>query len=86
MRQLIAQVREAIPFDLTDEQICADSCQGCSVKLLAFLEEQLETWKLRLAAGEQPNFADLAKLAKTSKRIYQVLEQNGLLKTKSSYQ
>lgn len=86
MQQLIAQVREAIPFDLTDEQICADSCQGCSVKLLAFLEQELETWEHRLAAGEQPNLADLAKLAKTSKRIYQVLEQNGLLKTKSSYQ
>jgi hypothetical protein len=47
MQQLIAQVREAIPFDLTDEQICADSCQGCSVKLLAFLEQELETWEHR---------------------------------------
>ena len=80
MRQLIRQVRTAIPFDLSEEQICASGCQGCSVKLLAFLESELENWEARLDAGEKPNFGDLSRLAKTGRKVHKVLAQNGLVK------
>ncbi|MEN8178254.1 MAG: hypothetical protein ABFS39_06485 [Pseudomonadota bacterium] len=78
MRNLIAQVRETLPFELTSEQICADSCDGCSMKLLAYLESELDGWEQRLQDGERPNFGDLTKLARTSKKVYQVLKNNGL--------
>jgi hypothetical protein len=81
MRQLIGQVRSAIPFGLSEEQICASGCQGCSAKLLAFLESELEHWEMRLEAGERPNFGDLSRLAKTSRKVHKVLQQNGLVKS-----
>lgn len=79
MRQLIAQVREAIPFDLNDEQICAESCQGCSSKLLSYLESELDTWESKLADGVIPTFGDLDRLAKQGRKIHRLLQQNGLV-------
>lgn len=79
MHQLIRQVRESIPFDLSEEEVCGDTCQGCSSKLLIFLETELDEWEIKLADGVTPNFGDLDRLARQSKKIYQVLEQNGLL-------
>lgn len=78
MHDLISQVRETLPFDLSDEQICADSCQGCSVKLLVFLENELDEWEQRLAQGERPNFGDLTRLANTSRKIHKILQKNNL--------
>lgn len=79
MRQLIEQVRCEIPFDLTEEAMCGDSCLGCSSKLLIYLEAELDEWEIKLANGSVPNFGDLSSLAKKSKKIAQVLLQNGLL-------
>ena len=80
MRQLIAEVRGAIPFSLSEEQICASGCQSCAVKLLTFLESELEDWETRLDAGEKPNFDDLSRLAKTSRKVHRALVSNGLVK------
>lgn len=80
MRQLIAQVRAAIPFDLPEAQRCAEHCQGCAQKLLGYLESELEGWEQRLDAGERPNFDDLARLARTGKKVHAVLVRNGLLR------
>ncbi|MCU7809988.1 MAG: hypothetical protein KZQ77_01955 [Candidatus Thiodiazotropha sp. (ex Notomyrtea botanica)] len=79
MRQLIRQVRKAIPFDLSEEEICGDTCQGCSSKLLIFLETELDEWEIKLADGITPNFGDLDRLARQSKKIHRALELNGLL-------
>ncbi len=78
MRKLIMQIREAMPFALTREQICSDSCAGCAMKLLIFLETELDSWEQRLLHGARPDFGDLNKLASTSKKIYKVLRNNGL--------
>ena len=78
MRQLIVQIRAALPRELRGEQLCSDACEGCSVKLLTFLEDELAGWELRLDNGERPNFGDLNKLARTGRKIYRVLEKNGL--------
>lgn len=84
MRELIEQVRSAIPFDLPEAQVCAGPCEGCSMKLLSFLESELEDWEMRLDQGERPGLKELSRLAKTSRRIYKLLEQNGLVDGKSS--
>ncbi len=75
MRELIAQVREAVPFDAPEAQLCTGPCDGCSVKLLAFLESELEDWETRLDGGERPGLKDLSRLAK----VYAVLERNALV-------
>jgi hypothetical protein len=79
MGTLIGQIRAAIPFDLPEGSVCLDSCDGCSMKLLEFLESELEGWERRLEQGEQPNFGDLSRLAGTARKIHRVLERNGLV-------
>ena len=79
MRQLIAQVRQTLPFDLPEARVCDGPCEGCSLKLLDFLEGELDDWESRLDQGEKPGLAELSKLAKTSRRIHRVLYNNGLL-------
>jgi hypothetical protein len=79
MRQLIDQIRATLPFDLRDEERCGDSCQGCSSKLLIYLESELDGWEAKLAQGVVPGFADLSRLAGQGKKIAAVLQRNGLL-------
>ena len=79
MRNLIAEVRAALPFDLPGTQLCSGSCDGCAVKLLDYLDGELADWERRLRAGERPHFGDLERLARTSRRIHKVLSRNGLL-------
>jgi hypothetical protein len=78
MRLLIAQVRDAVPFDMREAQVCAGTCDGCSLKLLEFLGNELDGWEARLDAGERPGLRDLSRLAKTSRKVYSVLARNGL--------
>lgn len=78
MRDLIAQVRHALPFDLPEARVCDGPCKGCSHKLLDYLESELEDWELRLAQGEQPGLLELSRLAKTSRKVHRVLSKNGL--------
>ncbi len=79
MRRLIAQMRKAIPFGLNGEQICGDSCEGCSSKLLVYLETELDAWERRLADGEAPNFGDLDRLARQGRKIQRILQRNGVI-------
>ncbi|MCG8427360.1 MAG: hypothetical protein MI754_08400 [Chromatiales bacterium] len=79
MRNLISEVRATIPFGLPEAQVCLDSCQGCSQKLLDYLEAELESWEQRLDEGIVPNFGDLNTLARSSRKVYRVLQSNGLI-------
>ncbi len=79
MEQIIAQVRETMPFDLPLSELCDGVCQGCSKKLLEYLDMELENWEYRLQQGEVPSLADISKLVKRSKKIYSVLQKNQLL-------
>jgi hypothetical protein len=83
MRLLIRQVRDAIPFDLPQAQVCTGLCNGCSVKLLDYLDTQLCNWEVRLAAGERPGLADLSRLGSTSRKVYRALAANGLVPMQS---
>jgi len=79
MHALIAQVRETLPFDAPATQVCSGDCQGCSLKLLDYLDGELRGWEQRLEAGETPNFGNLSRLARTSRKVYVALQQNGLI-------
>jgi hypothetical protein len=79
MHRMIAQVRAVIPLGLPAAQACTGECNGCSVKLLEYLDGELAHWEARLAAGERPTFRDLAQLERTSRKVYRVLAANGLV-------
>ena len=79
MRDLIRQVRVALPFDLQPIEVCRDECRGCSIKLLEYLAMELDNWEYRLDQGTVPNFGDLDRLARSSRKIYRALCNNGLI-------
>lgn len=79
MRALIEEARSRVPFDDPQAQECPDQCQGCSPKLLAFLDTELEEWERRLANGETPSFGDLHRLGNTCKKVHAVLRENGVV-------
>ncbi|MEW8560493.1 MAG: hypothetical protein AB2541_00265 [Candidatus Thiodiazotropha sp.] len=79
MRQLIDRARREIPFNLPEEVLCGDSCQGCSSKLLIYLENELDGWESELAKGKVPDLRDLSRLAGKCKKIAGVLQRNRLL-------
>lgn len=79
MRRLIEQVRECIPFDTPEASVCSDNCNGCSMKLLEFLDMEIIDWERRLAAGESPDLGDIKRFSKISSKIYRVLDKNGLI-------
>ena len=79
MRQLIDQVREAMPIGVNADELCGDSCEGCSGKLMLYLETELDSWESRLDEGEVPSFGDLDRLARQGRKIHRVLQRNGVL-------
>jgi hypothetical protein len=79
MRLLIEQVRAAMPFDVPRARLCDGRCDGCSQKLLDWLEQELDGWQARLAAGEQPRLGDVDRLARSSRKVHAVLVRNGLV-------
>lgn len=79
MKNLIDEVRLNMPFGADETQLCSDSCQGCSKKLLEFLETEISDWEQKLQDGIQPNFGDINRMGKTCKKVYVVLKKNGLI-------
>lgn len=79
MQQFIAQARETFPFGRPDAEVCAGPCDGCSMKLLAFLETEFDDWESRIAAGERPGLAEFSKLVRTCRKVARVLHKGGLM-------
>lgn len=79
MQQLIGQIRSTFPFGRAEAQVCAGPCNGCSLKLLGFLESEIEGWEDRIAAGERPGLAELSQLIRTSRKIGRALEKSNLM-------
>ena len=78
MENLVIQVRQQLPFHLPPDQLCQHSCTGCPKKLMEFLDTELEDMEQRLADGDTFSLGDINKLARTSGKIYRVMEKNGL--------
>ena len=79
MQQLIQQVRQALPFELPEAYACSGICKGCSLKLLDYLDIELLIWEERLKKEEIPSLDDIQRIAKTSRKIYRVLDKNNVL-------
>jgi hypothetical protein len=79
MLELIEQARERFPFDTPAAQICRGPCQACAVKLLACLDDELDAWEGRIAAGERPGLAELSRLLRTLRKVGRALAADGLM-------
>lgn len=82
MRLLINEIRDAIPADLALGDACSEDCKGCSIKLVEYLESELESWEYRLLQQEVPDFRDLSRLERSGRKIYAILQKNGLIDNK----
>jgi len=79
MKTLIEEIRQVMPFEDLDANICTGQCNHCSVKLLEFLDTQIDEWEFRLKQGEIPSLKDIDELSKTSKKIYRALDKQNLI-------
>ena len=80
MVKIIQQIRETFPFDMSEEELCAETCSyGCPKKLMEYMQMEITQWEQRLDEGEIPNLQDIQKLSKTGWKIYRVLERNNLV-------
>jgi len=80
MSDIINKIKATFPFAMGEEELCGDTCShGCALKLLEFMYMEISEWEERLEDGEIPNFKDIQKITKTSKKIYKVLEKNNLV-------
>jgi len=87
MINIIQLIRETFPFDISEEELCADTCSyGCAKKLLEYLQMEINDWERRLENGYTPNFRDIQKLSKTGKSIYRVLQKNNLVENDKEIQ
>ena len=80
MSNIIQQIKETFPFEISEEEMCAETCShGCPKNLLEYIHLEITEWEQRLEKGETPNFGDIQKLSKTGKKIYTVLQKNDLV-------
>jgi len=79
MQQLLEQIREAMPFDSHEANVCTGQCNGCAKKLLDYLDAELEDWEYRLKAGDAPDFGEINQMAKTSRKIHKLLQKYDVL-------
>ena len=79
MQNLITQIRETLPFDAPEAEMCANNdCRGCSKKLLEYLAMELDSRQADLGRGLIPTFGDLKKLGDAARKVHKVIERNGL--------
>ena len=78
MAQLLCQIRQHVPLDMPEAQVCSGICVGCPKKVLEFMEAEVMAWEQSLDNGDTPNLGDIQKLAKTAKKVQRVLQINNL--------
>ncbi len=69
MRALIAQARATLPFDDPQALVCNGDCDRCALKLLTFLDQQLDDWRARLDAGESPTLHQVSELGRLCRQV-----------------
>ncbi len=76
MQTLIAQIKQIIPLNLTEAQLCQGECLGCSKKMLEMLDAEISYWQY---AAEIPSLKDLKHLENIAVRAHKILKRNRLL-------
>ena len=76
MQTLINQIKETIPLNLEEAQLCKGQCLGCSKKMLEMLDAEISYWQFSEVA---PSLKDLKNLENIGRRTYKILKRNQLL-------
>lgn len=79
MQNMICEIREVIPLELSPDDLCDGECKVCALKLIEYLDMQLEDWQQRINDQQTPDFRDLSRLERTSRKIHAALVKNGLI-------
>ncbi|MCU7974969.1 hypothetical protein L5M43_06760 [Shewanella sp. SW36] len=73
MQTLINQIKETIPLNLEEAQLCQGQCLGCSKKMLEMLDAEISYWQF---SEVTPSLKDLKNLENIGRRTYKVLKRN----------
>ncbi|MGL5027148.1 MAG: hypothetical protein ACRC6P_14395 [Shewanella oncorhynchi] len=76
MQTLIHQIKETIPLNLEEAQLCQGQCLGCSKKMLEMLDAEISYWQF---SEVTPSLKDLKNLENIGRRTYKILKRNQLL-------
>lgn len=76
MQTLINKIKETIPLNLEEAQLCQGQCLGCSKKMLEMLDAEISYWQYSDAI---PSLKDLKNLENIGRRTYKILKRNQLL-------
>jgi hypothetical protein len=76
MQTLINQIKDTIPLNLEEAQLCQGQCLGCSKKMLEMLDAEISYWQFSEAT---PGLKDLKNLENIGQRTYKILKRNQLL-------
>lgn len=76
MQTLINQIKETIPLNLEEAQLCQGQCLGCSKKMLEMLDAEISYWQF---SEVTPSLKDLKNLENIGRRAYKILKRNQLL-------
>lgn len=76
MQTLINQIKETIPLNLEEAQLCQGECLGCSKKMLEMLDAEISYWQF---SEVTPSLKDLKNLENIGRRTYKILKRNQLL-------
>lgn len=76
MQTLINQIKETIPLNLEEAQLCQGQCLGCSKKMLEMLDAEISYWQF---SEVTPSLKDLKNLENIGRRTYKILKRNKLL-------
>jgi hypothetical protein len=77
MRRMLQQIEQHFSLPPSAGRQCGDGddCRVCSLKLLEFLDSEVEQWRQRLEQGERPDFGDLARLEQRARKIDRALNK-----------
>lgn len=79
MKNLISEVRNDFPFNVSEANICGISCVGCPKKLLEIVDTELCDWEVKLDDNVIPKLGEISRLAKLCKNVRRALKRNGLV-------
>ena len=76
MQAMIGNIKDKIPLDLEEAQMCQGECLGCSKKMLEMLDTEISYWQY---SDTEPGLKDLKNLQNISERTYKILKRNRLV-------
>ncbi|MCP4879270.1 MAG: hypothetical protein GY905_01905 [Gammaproteobacteria bacterium] len=79
MLQLIADIKQVLPFEAPEAQLCSGLCVGCPKKVMAFMEHEVSACEQALTNGQMPSLGEVQQLANTAQKVRKIMLKNQLM-------